>query len=114
MNREENFEATVLSLKDALPLASSPVHYEDEKAVAMVTLFNETVKRINQQLHLPQLDGISIAGDDSTRLACRYFTVDDHELLLTVLASPDQFYRRLTNRAMKEIERIWLSQRVNR
>ena len=114
MNREGSFVAAVLSLKDGLPLASSPAHYEDETTAAMVTLLSETVKRINRQLHLPQLDEISIVGDDRNRLACRSFTVDDHELILTVLAPPDQSYRRLTNRAIKEIERIWLSQRTDR
>ena len=114
MNKEGNFKAAVLSLEDGLPLVSSPAHYEDETTAAMVALLSETVKRINRQLHLPQLDEISIVGDDRTRLACRYFTVDDHELLLTVLAPPDQSYRRLTNRAIKEIARIWLSQRTDR
>ncbi len=114
MNKEGNFKAAVLSLEDGLPLVSSPAHYEDETAAAMVTLLNETVKRINHQLRLPRVDEISIVGDDRTRLICRYFTVESHELLLTVLAPPDQSYRRLTNQAMKEIERIWLTQRADR
>lgn len=108
MNEEGKFEAAVLSMKDGLPLSSSPTHYEDDMAAAMVTLLNEAVKRINQQLNLPQVDEISIVGDDRTRFVCRYFTVDGHELMLTVLTLPDQTYRRLTNRVIKEIERIWL------
>ena len=110
MNNEGNFKASVLSMGDGLPLASSPTHYEDETAAAMVTLLNETAKRINNQLQLPQVEEISIVGDDRTRLICRYCTVDDNELLLMILAPPDQTYRRLTKQAMKEIERIWLSQ----
>lgn len=109
MNREGSFDAAVLSLKDGLPLASSPTHYEDETAAAMVTLLNETAKRIRHQLRLPQVNEISIVGDDRTRLVCRYCTVDDNELLLMVLLPPDQAYRRLTNQAIKEIKRIWLS-----
>jgi predicted regulator of Ras-like GTPase activity (Roadblock/LC7/MglB family) len=96
MNREGNFEAAMLSMKDGLPLASSPAHYEDDIAAAMVTLLNETVKRINHQLNLSQVDEISIVGGDRTRLVCRYFVIDGNELLLTVLAPPDQSYRRLT------------------
>ena len=108
MNTEGNFEAAMLSMKDGLPLASSPAQYEDDMAAAMVTMLNETVKRINLQLNLPQVDEISIVGDDRTRLICRYFIVDGHELMLTVLTPPDQSYRRVTNKVIKEVERLWL------
>ena len=114
MNSEGNFKASVLSMGDGLPLASSPTHYEDETAAAMVTLLNETVKRINNQLQLSQMDEICIVGDDRTRLVCRYCTVDGNELLLMILTLPDQTYRRLTNQAMREIKRIWLSQGTER
>jgi predicted regulator of Ras-like GTPase activity (Roadblock/LC7/MglB family) len=112
MNKDGDFKAAVLSLEDGLPLVSAPAHYEDETAAAMVTLLNETAKRINHQLQLPQVDEISIVYDDRTRLVCRYFTVDGHALLLMVLAPPDQSYRRLTNRTIKEIGRVWLSRRT--
>jgi predicted regulator of Ras-like GTPase activity (Roadblock/LC7/MglB family) len=114
MNKEGDFRAAVLTFEDGLPLASSPAHYEDEKAAAMVTLLNGTAKRINHQLRLPHLDEISIVCDDRTRLVCRYFTVDSHELLLMVLAPPDQSYRRLTYQTIKEIKRIWLSRGTDR
>lgn len=114
MIREGDFKAAVLSLEDGLPLVSAPGHYEDETAAAMVTLLNETTKRINHKLRLPEVDEISIVYDDRTRLVCRYFAVDGHALLLMVLAPPDQSYRRLTNRTIKEIERIWLSRRTDR
>lgn len=114
MAKEGDFKAAVLSLEDGLPLVSTPAHYEDETAAAMVTLLNETAKRINHQLRLPQVDEISLVYDDRTRLVCRYFTVDGHELLLMVLAPPNQSYRRLTNQAIKEIERVWLSRRTDR
>jgi predicted regulator of Ras-like GTPase activity (Roadblock/LC7/MglB family) len=109
MNQQGNFEAAVLSVKDGMSLASSPAHYKDEMAAAMVTLLNEAAKKISRALRLPQMDEISIVGDDRTRLVCRYFAVDGRELLLTVLAPPDQAYRRLTKQAIKEITRIWLS-----
>jgi predicted regulator of Ras-like GTPase activity (Roadblock/LC7/MglB family) len=109
MNKQGNFGAAVLSMRNGLPLASAPAHYADEIAAAMVTLLNETIKRFNQQLNLPQVDEISIVGDDRTRLVCRYFSVNGHELMLTVLTPPDQSYRLLTTRVIKEVERIWLS-----
>lgn len=109
MNEEGNFDAAVISLKDGLPLASSPIHYEDDMTAAMVTLLNEAVHKINRELNLSQMDEISIVGDDRTRLVCRYFSIDSSDLLLTVVASADQAYRRLTKQTIKEIKHIWLS-----
>jgi len=108
MNKEGNFEAAMLSMQDGLPLASSPAHYEDEMAAALVTLLNEAAKKIHRELRLAQMDEISLVGDDRTRLVCRYFSVDGHDFLLTVLTPPDQAYRRVTTQTIKEIKRIWL------
>jgi hypothetical protein len=55
------------------------------------------------------VDEISIVGDDRTRLVCRYFVVDGHEFMLTVLTLPDQSYRRLTNMVIKKVGHLWMS-----
>ena len=107
MNQDGNFEASVLSLKDGLPLASSPLSYEDQMTAAMVALLNDTANKLNRELRLPQVDEISIVGDGGTRLVCRYFAINGNDILLTVLAHPDQTYRRLTNQTIKEIKRLW-------
>jgi predicted regulator of Ras-like GTPase activity (Roadblock/LC7/MglB family) len=107
MNQGGDFVAAMLSLKNGLPLASSPNHYEDAMAAAMVTLLNETAHKLNHELRLHQIDEISIVGDDRTRLVCRYFTVDDQDIFLTVVTRPDQSYRRLTGQTIKEIKRLW-------
>jgi predicted regulator of Ras-like GTPase activity (Roadblock/LC7/MglB family) len=109
MNEKGNFDAAMLSMRDGLPLASSPTHYEDDMAAVMVTLLNDAAQKINQELNLSQMDEISIVGDDRTRLVCRYFSVDGSDLLLTVMTPPDRAYRRLTNETIKDIKRIWLS-----
>jgi predicted regulator of Ras-like GTPase activity (Roadblock/LC7/MglB family) len=109
MNEKGNFDAAILSMRDGLPLASSPTHYEDDMAAVMVTLLNDAAQKINQELNLSQMDEISIVGDDRTRLVCRYFSVDGSDLLLTVMTPPDRAYRRLTNETIKDIKRIWLS-----
>ena len=109
MNEKGNFDAAVLSMRDGLPLASSPTHYEDDIAAVMVTLLNDAAQKINQELNLSQMDEISIVGDDRTRLVCRYFSVDSSDFLLTVMTPPDRAYRRLTNQTIKDIKRIWLS-----
>jgi predicted regulator of Ras-like GTPase activity (Roadblock/LC7/MglB family) len=103
MNQDGNFEASVLSLKDGLPLASSPLSYEDQMTAAMVALLNDTANKLNRELSLPQVDEISIVGDGGNRLVCRYFAVNGNDILLTVLAQPDQTYRRSHKPAYKII-----------
>ena len=109
MNRAGDFKAAVLSTAEGLPLASAPAGYKDEMTAAMVGLLNKAAGQARQQLNLAQVDELSLVGEDRTRLACRYFSVGGQDLVLTVLTSPDSCYRRLTNRAIKEIRRSWMS-----
>jgi predicted regulator of Ras-like GTPase activity (Roadblock/LC7/MglB family) len=108
MNHAGGFKAAVLSTTEGLPLASAPVGYEDEIAAAMVALLNEVARQTHRQLNLAQVDELSLVGDDRIRLACRYFSVDGQDLVLAVLTPPNHYYRRLTNRAIREIRRCWL------
>ncbi len=108
MNRAGDFKAAVLSTTEGLSLASAPANYEDEMAAAMVALLNKVAGQTRQQLNLVQVDELSLVGDDRTRLACRYFSVAGQDLVLAVLTPPDHCYRRLTNRAIREIRRAWM------
>jgi len=108
----DNDAATVSSISDYISSYADclgATNYEDAMVAALVTLLNEAAKKIRQKLCLAQMDEISIVGNDRTRLVCRYFSVDGHDFLLTVLAPPDQAYRRVTNQTIKEIKRIWPS-----
>jgi len=107
MNRAGDFKAAVLSTTEGLSLASAPAGYEDEMTAAMVALLNKVAGRARRQLNLAQVDELSLVGDDRTRLACRYFSVVGQDLVLAVLIPPDRCYRRLTNRAIREIRRTW-------
>ena len=109
MNHAGYFKAAVLSNTEGLSLASAPVSYEDEMAAAMVALLNEVATQARQQLNLAQVDELSLVGDDRTRLACRYFSVDGQDLVLSVLMPPNRCYRRLTNRAIKALRAAWSS-----
>jgi len=109
MNQAGYFKAAVLSTTEGLSLASAPVGYEDEMAAAMVAMLNEVARQARQQLSLAQVDELSLVGDDRTRLACRYFSVDGQDLVLSVLIPPNCYYRRLTNRAIKALRAAWSS-----
>ncbi len=108
MNHAGNFKAAVLSTTEGLSLASAPTGYEDEMAAAMVALLNKVAGQARRQLNLAQVDELSLVGDDRTRLICRYFSIAGQDLVLAVLTPPDHYYRRLTNRAIREIRRSWL------
>ena len=108
MNRAGDFKAALLSTTEGLSLASAPAGYEDEMAAATVALLNKVARQAHQQLSLAQVDELSLVGDDRTRLTCRYFSVANQDLVLTVLTPPDCYYRRLTNQAIREIRQCWL------
>ena len=109
MRRVGDFKAAVLSTTDGLSLASAPADYEDEMAAAIVALLNKVAGQARQQLNLAQVDELSLVGDDRTRLACRYFSVDGQDLVLAVLVPRDHSYRRLTNRAIRALRTVWSS-----
>ena len=71
-------------------------------------MLNEVARQTHRQLNLAQVDELSLVGDDRTRLACRYFSVAGQNLVLAVLVPPDSYYRRLTNRAIRQIRRAWM------
>jgi predicted regulator of Ras-like GTPase activity (Roadblock/LC7/MglB family) len=107
LNRDGDFKAAVLSTTEGLSLASAPAGYEDEMAAAMVALLNKVARQARQQLNLAQVDELSLVGDDRTRLACRYFSLDGQDLVLAVLVPSDHYYRRRTNQAIREIRQSW-------
>jgi predicted regulator of Ras-like GTPase activity (Roadblock/LC7/MglB family) len=107
LNRDGDFKAAVLSTTEGLSLASAPAGYEDEMAAAMVALLNKVARQARQQLNLAQVDELSLVGDDRTRLACRYFSLDGQDLVLAVLVPSDHYYRRRTNQAIREFRQSW-------
>ena len=107
MNEQGQFGTSVLVSADGLPLASVTSHFEAETTAAMVALVKNVAHRARAYIGLQQVDEVSIVDDDKMRLVCRPFTVGDEELVLTVVAPPYRTYRRLTNRAIREIKRIW-------
>jgi hypothetical protein len=58
-------------------------------------------------LNLAQVDELSLVGDDRTRLACRYFSLDGQDLVLAVLVPSEHYYRRRTNQAIRKIRQSW-------
>lgn len=108
MNEQGRFQTSVLVSADGLPLASVTSHFEADTTAAMVALVKNVARRAQTNIGLQQVDEVSIVDSNRMRLICRPFTLGDEELVLTVVALPDRTYRRLTNRAIREIRRCWV------
>jgi predicted regulator of Ras-like GTPase activity (Roadblock/LC7/MglB family) len=107
MNEKGRFKASVLVSTEGLPLSSVSSPFDVETMAAMVTLVKSTIERARDNIGLDEIDEVSVVQADRMRLICRYFLAGDEELVLAVVAPPYQTYRRLTNRAIRQIKRAW-------
>jgi predicted regulator of Ras-like GTPase activity (Roadblock/LC7/MglB family) len=108
MNDEGRFKASVLVSAEGLPLSSVSSPFDVETMAAMVALVRNVVERARENIGLDEVDEVSVVQADKMRLICRCFLAGDEELVLAVVAPPYQTYRRLTNRALRDIQRAWL------
>jgi predicted regulator of Ras-like GTPase activity (Roadblock/LC7/MglB family) len=108
MNKDGFFIASVLASEDGLPVASAPTPspYDADTVAAMVTLVKDFIKQTQTRLGLAEVDEVSMVVGDRSRLVCRYFGVGAQSFVLAVLAPPNQSYRRLTARAVREFQEI--------
>lgn len=109
MNQDGKFTASVLASEDGLPVAADPTPspYDANTVAAMVTLVRGFIQDTQQQLGLADVDEVSMVVSDRSRLVCRYFNLDDKRFVLTIVTAPNQTYRRLTTRAVREIRNAW-------
>ncbi len=109
MNTDGNFTASVLASADGLPVAAvpTPSPYNADTFAAMVTLVKDFIQQMQRQLALAEVDEVSIVVGDRSRLVCRYFDAGGNSFVLAILAPPHVTYRRLTTRAVREIQADW-------
>lgn len=109
MNKEGFFVASVLASEDGLPIASAPTTspYDADTIAAMVALVKDFITQTQTRLRLAEVDEVSIVVNDRSRLVCRYFSAAEQAFVLAVIAPPNQRYRRLTSRAVRDIQAAW-------
>ncbi len=109
MNAEGEFTSTVLASEEGLPIAAAPFPppYDVETTAAMVAMVKEFILQTQARLGLARVDEVSIVVGDRSRLICRYFTMGSQLFVLTVIAPPNHSYRRLTSRAIHELQQVW-------
>jgi predicted regulator of Ras-like GTPase activity (Roadblock/LC7/MglB family) len=103
MSARGNFEAAVLTSLDGLPIATVPADYESEVAAAMVAMLQQVSHDARTQLAMGRIDEVTIRDEDFTRLVCRYIEAEGQRLILAVVVPGGQPYRRVTNRALRDI-----------
>lgn len=109
INNAGGFPITILTDRHGFPIASAAAPSQDpEKQAAVVALVQKTASQVTDQLGMAQTDEISIFDKEGQKLVCRPFDANGHNLILAVVVpNKDQSYRRLTNKAVRDIRQMW-------
>ena len=106
LNREGQFLASLVADVQGLPVVAVDSEYNTERIAALSALVRDVSHRAESQLGFKKVDEVSLVDDDKVRLVCRYFRVGDQTYILSCVIPAYQTYRRLTNTALREIEKI--------
>lgn len=106
LNIEGQFLASLIADVQGLPVAAVGSEYNTEMIAALSALVQDVSHRAETQLGFKKMDEVSLVDDDKVRLVCRYFKVGDHIYVLSCVVPAYRTYRRLTNTALREIEKI--------
>lgn len=106
LNREGQFLASLVADVQGLPVAAVDSEYNTDRIAALSALVRDVSHRAETQLGFKKTDEVSLVDDDKVRLMCRYFQVGDQTYILSCVIPAYQTYRRLTNRAIRELEKI--------
>jgi predicted regulator of Ras-like GTPase activity (Roadblock/LC7/MglB family) len=106
MSDQSGFKAVVLASEEGLPLATLPSMYDSDTTAAMVAMLEGVSREARNQLGLAEVDEVTICDLDRIRLVCRYLSINGEVLILAVMVPPREYYRRVTNRAIRRIKHI--------
>jgi predicted regulator of Ras-like GTPase activity (Roadblock/LC7/MglB family) len=109
MNREGQFQAATLSLRDGLLVASSTSNGDDPAAQsAVVAKLASAANVARSQMAISAPEELAFNAEDGRRLICRPFSLNGHELILAVLIPKrGQSYRRATSKAIARLKSVW-------
>jgi len=106
INQEGEFKASILSTMEGFSIAGASSQFDDVVISALASIVQEASRRAERYIGFKRMDEVSLVDDDKFRLVCREFVVEGSQFILTVVVPPNKTYRRLTNEAIKEIEKI--------
>lgn len=111
INQEGEFKASILSTIEGFSIAAVSSQIDDVAISALASIVQDASKRAERYIGFKRMDEVSLVDDDKLRLVCREFAVEGSLFILTVVVPPNKTYRRLTNDAIRDIEKIILEKR---
>ncbi len=104
LTANEAISLAVLASDDGLLVATVPETELASVAAAVGASLHQLADRLPEKR---PVDEVSIVFDDQQRLVCRALPCERADMLLCLVVQPRRAYRRLTNRAMREICATW-------
>ena len=106
LNSKGQFLASLVADEQGLTVAAVDSEYNTETIAALSALVSDVSRRAENQLGFKKMDEVSLVDDDKIRLVSRYFNVGDQIYILSCVVPAYQTYRRLTNTAIRKLEKI--------
>jgi len=106
MNEAGEFQISVLTSTEGLPIATAPASYNSDLTAAMVALIQRVSNDAQSQLGMKDVDEVTIHDRARIRLVCRYIFAGREKLILAAMVPPGRSYRRVTNHAVRQIKRL--------
>jgi hypothetical protein len=110
INQEGEFVTSTISTLDGFAIAaisSETSRFDEVVLSAISTIVQEASIKAQKYIGFKRMDEVSLVDDDKFRLVCREFIIGENHFILTCVVPPYKSYRRLTNIAIKEIEKIF-------
>jgi hypothetical protein len=102
----EAISLAVLASDDGFVVEAVPENELASVAAAIGASLHQLADRLPEKR---PVDEVSILFDDRQRLVCRALPGERADMLLSVVVKSGGAYRRLTNRAMREICAAWMA-----
>jgi len=106
MHTRGKFQVSVLTSVDGLPIATVPADYDSDLTAAIVALLQRVSNDARSGLKMAEVDELTIRDRNHIRLVCRYLVIGRERLILAAMVPPGRPYRRVTNRAVRQIEQL--------
>ena len=106
MNQAGEFQVSMLTSTEGLPIATVPATYDSDFTAAMVALIQRASVDAKSQLGMADVDEVTIRDRDRIRLVCRCIPLERERLILVVMVPPGQAYRSVTNRAVNQLRQL--------
>ena len=106
LNETGRFKAAMLTSTEGLPIAALPANHDSDFTAAVVAMIQRASDDVQSQLGMANVDEVTIQSQDRIRLVCRSIAVGREKLILAVMVPAGRSYRRLTNRAARQIRQL--------